>query len=534
MRDDPMKHAEYAALHHDSTDVLQHTPRTFGRTHTGTRMHATGIANKPPLSFWQIWNMCFGFLGIQFGFALQNANVSRIFQTLGASMDDIPILWIAAPLTGLLVQPIIGYMSDRTWTPLGRRRPYFLVGAALASLALFAFPNVPALWIAAGMLWVLDASINVSMEPFRAFVGDQLPAAQRPSGYAMQSFFIGVGSVVASMLPFLLEKVGVANTAAEGQVPDTVRYAFYAGGVVLLGAIAWTVLRTREYPPEELAAWDEAPALERRLGSPGTVRAVAIAAIVVGAVIATVVQSRGLDKALYILAGLFAGFGIAFLLRTLLSSTDNAFTRIIDDMRDMPSTMARLAVVQFFSWFALFAMWIYTTAAVTEVHFGSTDASSAAYNEGANWVGVLFAAYNGFAALAAIAIPWMVRALGLRMSHLVNSVLGGLGLLSMLWIRDPQWLLLSMVGVGFAWASILSLPYALLSDSVPAAKMGIYMGIFNFFIVIPQLVAASLLGFLLKTWLGGHPINALAIGGTSMLIAGLCVLLVRAPATRTA
>ena len=493
--------------------------------------HATG--NKPQLSFWQIWNMCFGFLGIQFGFALQNANVSRIFQTLGASMDAIPVLWVAAPLTGLLVQPVIGYLSDRTWTGLGRRRPYFVAGAVLASLALFAFPNVPALWIAAGMLWILDASINVAMEPFRAFVGDQLPPAQRPQGYAMQSFFIGVGSVVASMLPFLLERMGVANTAPEGQVPDTVRYAFYAGGAVLLGAIGWTVLRTREYPPEALHAFDEAPPLAARRGNDATIRMLGIAALLAGAALAWVVASRGLDKALYILAGLSAGFGLAFLLRTWLAA-DNAFTRIIDDIRDMPGTMARLAVVQFFSWFALFAMWIYTTAAVTEVHFGSTDATSAAYNEGANWVGVLFAAYNGFAALAAIAIPWMVRRIGLRASHLVNSVLGGLGLLSMLWIRDPHWLLLSMAGVGFAWASILSLPYALLSDSVPAAKMGVYMGIFNFFIVIPQLVAASLLGFLLNTLLGGHAINALAIGGVSMIVAGLCVLLVRAPHDRTA
>src|SRR6478609_10411905 len=224
-------------------------------------MTAPTSASKPTLTFWQIWNMCFGFLGIQFGFALQNANVSRIFQTLGASMDDIPILWIAAPLTGLIVQPIVGYLSDRTWTGLGRRRPYFLVGAVLASLALFAMPNASALWIAAGLLWMLDASINISMEPFRAFVGDQLPVRQRASGYAMQSFFIGVGSVVASMLPWMLAKAGVANTAAEGQVPDTVRYAFYLGGAVLLGAIGWTVLRTREYPPDVLQAWDKAPPL---------------------------------------------------------------------------------------------------------------------------------------------------------------------------------------------------------------------------------------------------------------------------------
>ena len=500
-------------------------------------MHATGTTAtaqpRPQLSFWQIWNMCFGFLGIQFGFALQNANVSRIFQTLGASMDDIPVLWVAAPLTGLLVQPLVGYLSDRTWTPLGRRRPYFLAGAVLASLALFAFPNVPALWIAAGMLWVLDASINVAMEPFRAFVGDQLPPVQRPSGYAMQSFFIGIGSVVASLLPYLLEKFGVANTAADGQIPDTVRYAFYVGGAVLLGAIGWTVLRTREYPPEAIAGWDETPALVRRDGDVTLLRALSVTAILASALLAAIVEGRALDKALYILAGLLAGFGFAFFVRTFLRA-DNAFTRILDDVRDMPPAMAQLAVVQFFSWFALFAMWIYTTAAVAETHFGSTDPTSAAYNSGANWVGVLFAAYNGFAALAAIAIPWMARRFGLRTSHLINAVLGGLGLLSMTVIRDPHWLLLSMLGVGFAWASILSLPYAMLSDAVPATKMGTYMGIFNFFIVIPQLVAASLLGFLLKTLLGGHPINALAIGGVSMIVAGLCVLLVRVPTARAA
>src|SRR5690606_34312316 len=285
---------------------------------------------KPELSFWQIWNMCFGFLGIQFGFALQNANVSRIFQTLGAEMDQIPILWIAAPLTGLVVQPIVGYLSDRTWTGLGRRRPYFLVGAVLATLALFVMPNSPALWIAAGTLWVLDASINIAMEPFRAFVGDQLPARQRPTGYAMQGFFIAVGSVVASMLPFLLAKAGVGNTAGPGEVPDTVRYAFYFGGVVLLLAIGWTVLRTREYPPERLQAWDEAPPLERRVRDPGRARRAGLAWLAAGAAGAVAVAWAGLDKQLYILAGLFAGYGLALLLRTLLAA-GGGFASIMDD-----------------------------------------------------------------------------------------------------------------------------------------------------------------------------------------------------------
>ena len=484
---------------------------------------------KPTLSFWQIWTMCFGFLGIQVGFALQNANVSRIFQTLGADMEDIPLLWIAAPLTGLIVQPIVGYWSDRTWTPLGRRRPYFLAGAVLATLALFFMPNAPALWIAAGLLWILDASINVSMEPFRAFVGDQLDSRQRPTGYVMQSFFIAVGSVFASLLPWLFAQAGVANTAGPGEIPDTVRYAFYVGGAVLFGAIGWTVMRSREYSPAQLASFEtgpvvhaagDAPALPARLGRSASLWLAA------GAVLAALVWRLGWDRQLYVLAGLLAGYGIAMLIALRLRPGAMVAT-LVRDLHAMPDTMRQLAVVQFFSWFALFAMWIYTTGAVTETHFGSTDPTSAAYNEGANWVGVLFGAYNAFAAIAAMVIPWMVRRIGVRMSHLVNAVLGGIGLLSMTVIRDPQWLLVSMIGVGFAWASIVSLPYALLSDSVPASKMGVYMGIFNFFIVIPQLVAASLLGLLLKTFFDGAPISALAIGGVSLVVAGLCVLRVR-------
>jgi maltose/moltooligosaccharide transporter len=481
------------------------------------------MESRPRLSFWQIWNMCFGFLGIQFGFALQNANVSRIFQTLGADIEQVPGLWIAAPLTGLLVQPVVGYFSDRTWTRLGRRRPYFLGGAILATLALLVMPNSPTLWIAAGTLWILDASINVSMEPFRAFVGDQLPPSQRASGYAMQSFFIGVGAIVASLLPWLLARVGVANTAGPGEVPDTVRYAFYAGGAVLLAAIGWTVLRTREYPPEVLASFADTPAVADSREPPPV--GAALAWLLAGLVFGAAIAFRGWDRMLYVLAGMLAAYGLLLLAARVLPP-GGMVPAIVADLRAMPRTMRRLAVVQFFSWFALFAMWIYTTAAVAGVHYGSSDPTSAAYNEGANWVGVLFAAYNGFAAIAAIAIPWMVRALGLRITHMVNLWLGAAGLLSFLLLRDPQWLLLSMVGVGFAWASILSLPYAMLSDSVPATKMGVYMGIFNFFIVIPQLVAASLLGFLLKSLFGGQPLWALALGGGSLLLAGLCVLAV--------
>ncbi len=481
--------------------------------------------DKPQLSFWQIWNMCFGFLGIQFGFALQNANASRIFETLGASMEAVPGLWIAAPLTGLLVQPVVGYLSDRTWTRWGRRRPFFMIGAVLTTLALLVMPNSPTLWIAAGTLWVLDASINVSMEPFRAFVGDQLAPRQRPTGFAMQSFFIGVGAIVASFLPFILAHFGVANTAAPGQVPDTVRYAFYFGALVLLAAITWTVVSTREYSPTELAGFADAePPQAHVLAARGVPPwAQIVLWLLVGVVLAALIAWQGGDRMLYVLAGLCAAYGVLLAVARVLPGTHMIAT-IVDDLRNMPATMRRLAWVQFFSWFALFAMWIYTTAAVAGTHFGSTDPQSAAYNEGANWVGVLFGAYNGFAALAALLIPLMVRAIGLRWSHLVNLWLGGAGLVSLMFIDDPHWLLLSMVGVGFAWASILSLPYALLSDSVPAAKMGVYMGIFNFFIVIPQLVAASALGFALRAWLGGQPMHVLVLGGCSLLVAGLCVL----------
>jgi maltose/moltooligosaccharide transporter len=483
---------------------------------------------RPPLTFWHIWSMCIGFMGLQFGFALQNANVSRIFQSLGASIDQIPILWIAAPLTGLIVQPLIGYASDRTWTRLGRRRPYFLAGAILSAFALIAMPHAPVLWVAGALLWLLDASLNVAMEPFRAFVADQLPSSQRPTGYAMQSFFIGIGAVVASMLPWLLAQAGVPNYGAA--VPDTVRYAFYLGAGALFLAIAWTVFRTREYPPETLRAFAHADAakistqtvdarLNRRQGLLWS--AIGLAGIVL-------VRSFQLDPQLYVVCvGTFL-WGAGLLVHAAVRSS-GMFGTIMHDLQTMPDAMRRLIPVQFFSWLALFAMWIYTTPAVTQVHFGATDPASPAYNDGANWVGVLFGAYNGFAVVAAVVIPMLVARLGLRVSHLVNLCLGGAALVSFHFIRDPDWLLLSMVGVGFAWASILSLPYALLADSVPAQKMGLYMGIFNFFIVIPQLVAASVLGFLLKGLFGGAPIYALVIGGVSFVLAGCFVLNVPRP-----
>ncbi|MGF6494132.1 maltose/moltooligosaccharide transporter [Luteibacter sp. 621] len=486
---------------------------------------------KRALSFWQIWNMCFGFLGLQFGLALQNSNVSRIFQTLGANLEDIPALWIAAPLTGLIVQPIIGHYSDRTWNRLGRRRPYFLAGAVAASLALLWMPNAPALWMAAGLLWILDASINVSMEPFRALVGDQMPMRQRPAGFAMQSFFIGAGAVVASMLPWVLAQFGVANAAPAGSIPDTVKYAFYVGGAVLFGAVLWTILATREYTPAQLESFaDNVPEGPRvdvsRAGRPG------LLLLLMGAAVLVAIRHFELEKEVYLLAGGLLVFG---LLLTWLGRTRShgMLREVMGDVFAMPISMRRLAGVQLFSWFALFAMWIYTTAGVTHTIYATDDTSSLAYNEGANWVGVLFAAYNGFGALAAVVIPLMVRRWGLRTSHVINLCLGGVGLLSFLVIRDPHWLLASMLGVGFAWASILSLPYALLSDTLPTAKLGVYMGIFNFFIVIPQVLAASVLGLLLRVCFHNQPIWALGLGGASLLIAGLCTLYVPEPEGRT-
>jgi len=488
-------------------------------------------ATKPQVSFWQIWNMCFGFLGIQFGFQLQNSNVSRIFQTLGASIDDLPILWVAAPLTGLIVQPIIGYYSDRTWNRFGRRRPYFLAGALLASIALIAMPRSPVLWIAAGVLWVLDASINIAMEPFRAFVGDQLSEKQRPAGYAMQSFFIGVGAVIAGMLPWIFEHAGVSNVgtgSGAASIPDTVRYSFDIGAAVLAGAMLWTIFTTREYPPAELHGFADSTSIAEGVTPGSTAHATGRGALWLGVGIAGALLVWHFQRRaeLYILCGLFGAWGAALLLSAGRAG-EGMFSTLMRDIDAMPTRMRQLIPVQFFSWLALFAMWLFTNPAVTQVHFHATDTIGVAYNQGANWVGVLFSAYSGFAALAAIVIPIMVRKFGLTVSHCINLLLGGVGLASFLVIRDPDWLLASMVGVGFAWASIVSLPYALLAGSVPSRKMGVYMGVFNFFIVIPQLVAASVLSDVLKPLLGGQPIYVLLVGAASFVLAGVLALRVR-------
>ena len=565
---------------------------------------------KPRLSFWQIWNMSFGFFGFQFGWGLQMANMSAIYQYLGAREDEIPILWLAAPLTGLVVQPIIGYFSDRTWNRLGRRRPYFLGGAVAASLALLAMPNSSALWMAAGLLWILDASVNVSMEPFRAFVGDMLPHDQRKSGFAMQSLLIGAGAVLSSALPYVLTRgFGVSGESTVGSaIPPTVHVAFTIGAFVFFLGVLYTVVTTPEYPPEDLAAFEKAKRETSGLG--------------------------------------------------------HAFREIFQGIGSMPGPMRKLAAVQFFTWFGLFCLWIYFAPGVAKRIFGGaplgvanatveqaldeaqnapvldaaavvargyeelkrqvaeaapsageagrgaldgvltmlglraappdpgsrvTAAELAAvveralaeapspapaaerrnplvrtvasllgqnglapgqpatpvavgaaagalvdrlakarrYQEGVSWAGVCFAAYNLVAFAFSFLLLWLVKRTSARTIHIACLALGGLGLLSVLVVRDPQLLLLSMVGVGVAWASILAMPYAMLSNALPAAKMGFYMGVFNFFIVLPQILASVGLGWVMERWLGNDATKALLLGGASMLLAALLTLRVR-------
>jgi maltose/moltooligosaccharide transporter len=521
---------------------------------------------KPHLSFWQIWNMSFGFLGIQFGFALQNANVSRIFETLGAKVDDIPILWVAAPVTGLIMQPIIGHMSDRTWNRLGRRRPYFLTGAILASLALLLMPNSPALWVAAGTLWIMDASINISMEPFRAFVGDMLSSSQRTRGFAMQSFFIGTGAVVASLLPYILTNwFNVPTEPSPGKmIPLNVKLSFYIGAFVFFLAVLWTVVRTKEYSPVELAEFEEGERIVRREensgmsteafltteGLPKVVAKVGLGAqgsepgevkkinfyipgliwLGTGLILTFVLSRVNLEKELYVITGGVSLFGLLQLIAGIMQSMGkerNGLNSVLTDLRQMPATMGQLAIVQFFTWFALFSLWIYTTSAVTSHVYGTSDTTSLAYNKGANWVGVMFGIYNGVAAVVAFLLPVLARATSRKITHAICLITGGISLISISLIGNPWLLVLPMAGVGLAWASILSMPYAMLTGALPQSKMGVYMGIFNFFIVIPQILAASILGSMVKHLFHGNTMNALITGGISMLIAALMVKFVR-------
>jgi maltose/moltooligosaccharide transporter len=424
------------------------------------------MQNKPPLSFWQIWNMSFGFFGIQFGWGLQMGNMSAIYERLGANESQLPLLWLAAPVTGLIVQPIIGYMSDRTWNKLGRRRPYFLVGAILASLALVAMPHSGVLWMAAGLLWILDASVNVSMEPFRAFVADLLPEEQRTVGFAMQSVFIGAGAVIASLLPGWLGKWGVSTApTAEQAIPQVVVWAFTIGAVVFLLSVLWTIVTTKEYPPEDMEE------LRRK-------------------------KSEGWGE-----------IWVAF--------------------REMPARMKQLAAVQFFTWMGLFAMWIFFSVAVARNILGATDTKSDLYQQGIDLANECFAVYNFTAFIAAMVFLWLGRKMSAKSIHIISLALGGIGLASVGVIKDPFLLKIAFVGVGIAWASILSMPYAMLSSSLPADRMGVYMGIFNFFIVIPQILVAILLSRAMEYFPQVNRLSAVVFGGFAMLLAALLTLRVR-------
>lgn len=489
---------------------------------------------KPSLNLWQIWNMSFGFFGIQIAFALQNGNASRIFESLGADIGNLALFWLAGPITGLVVQPIVGHFSDRTWTWLGRRRPYFLAGAVIGSVTLVFMPHSPALWIAVASLWILDSAINITMEPFRAFVGDMLPSRQRATGYAMQGIVIGMGAFLASNLPMLLTRLGVANTVEGGGVPDNVKIAFAIGGALFFSAVLWTVLKTREYSPEDMRAFEQGEQGEQEGGAPASGGGTALPAgffmrfgggfLLAGLGLTLALYNTQVPGELFIFTVGLAVFGLLNVLAAffrILDFPDTALTHIMTDLVRMPAVMRRLAVVQFFSWFALFIMWIYTNPAVTAHHFGTSDPSSAAYGQGADLVGSLFGFYNLVATAYTFAIPRLAAIFGVARLHGLNLLAGALGLASIYFVLPPAMLYASMIGVGMAWASILTLPYVLLSDAVPPRKMGIYMGIFNFFIVIPQVIVASIIGYMLEHLFDGLAIWTLLLAALVMAGGGV-------------
>ena len=494
-------------------------------------------AQEKPRQGWAgLWNISFGFFGIQIGFALQNANMSRIFQSLGSSLDDLPALWIAAPLTGLLVQPIVGHLSDRTWLGrLGRRRPYFLAGAILAALSLFLMPLADVLLFAAILLWTLDASLNISMEPFRAFVGDMLRKDQHTAGYAVQTAFIGAGAVVGSIFPWLLDLWGVSNEAPGGGIPDTVRYAFWFGGAALFLAVLWTVISTDEYSPDEMRHFSDAAEVD---GPSPTVRALAARGlggssiwIAAGVAVLLIVAQFGLEKEMHLLGALLIAYGLASITAILMARKGNETSmlgHIVGDFSGMPDVMKRLAVAQFFSWSALFIMWINTTPVVARNFYNSPDPASAGFQEAGNWVGVLFAVYNGVAAVAALTLlPFLAKRIGKARTHIVGLLCGAAGYASFFLLKDPQQLLIAEIGVGIAWASILAMPYAILASNLPQAKLGIYMGLFNVFIVVPQLLVATVMGSIMKAWFPDQPIYTMAFAAATMMLAALAMLRVK-------
>ncbi len=429
---------------------------------------------KPQLSFWQIWNMSFGFLGIQFGWGLQMANMSSIYNYLGAEAHEIPMLWLAAPLTGLLVQPVIGYFSDRTWTTLGRRKPYFLVGAVLSSIALILMPNSTALWMAAGLLWILDASINITMEPFRAFVADMLPKQQHTKGFSIQSVFIGLGAVIASAMPWMLTNwFNVENTTGDGSIPMSVKLSFYFGAFAFMAAVLWTIFRTKEYSPEEMKSFGQV--------------------------------HEDVDK----------------------GGVSGIVSEIIGSIRNMPSKMKQLALVQFFTWPGLFLMWFYFNDTIAYHIVGASDANDPLYQASNEWAGLCYAFKDAVTFCFAFALPTLAGRLGNKITHIICLALGAIGLLLMGVWQDQSMVLITMFGVGIAWASILSMPYAMLAKSLPPAKIGIYMGIFNFFIVLPEIIASLFFGPFMENVLKNNHAHAVMLGGGLFIIAALLTLRVQ-------
>lgn len=439
-----------------------------------------GLQPKPRLSFWQIFNMSFGFLGIQFGFALQNSNASGILRNYGAEVEHLSWFWLAAPLIGLIVQPIVGHYSDRTWNKLGRRRPYFLAGAILSASALTLMPNAgilgniaPLVIIGAGFLMIMDACFNLAMEPFRALVADNLPDSQRTQGFAIQTFLIGIGAVVGSALPAVLHGwFGVSNEAPEGVVASNVKTAFYIGAAVFILSIIWTVVKTKEYPPAEYEKY----------------------------------HGKNEDQQ----AGLLS---------------------IFKDFARMPRTMKQLGLVQFFSWFALFGMWVFTTDTIATHVLGLPieDKSSKQYREAQDWTGVIFAVYNGVSAVYALLLPSIAKTIGRKQTHAISLLIGGIGLISIFFAPNKEFLIFSMICVGIAWASILAMPYVILSSSIPAGKMGIYMGIFNFFITMPQILNGIVGGPIVKNIYNNQPVYALVLAGIFMICAAVSVIYVYDP-----
>jgi len=438
---------------------------------------------KPLLSTASIWNMSVGFLGIQAGFALQNANASRILQNLGADTHQLGWFWLVAPITGMIVQPLIGHYSDRTWTSLGRRKPYFLTGAIMAAIGLILMPNaalftafLPALWVGAGMLMIMDASFNVAMEPFRALVADKLGTDQRTAGFAIQTGLIGIGAVIGSWLPTILtDWFGVSGSAVDGGVPSNVIWSFFIGAIILLGAILWTIFTTSEYSPQELLKFEENEET----------------------------KSTPLNQ--------------------------NVISSIVTDFINMPKTMIQLSIVQFCSWFALFGMWVYSTPAIAEHVYGlaANDTKSPLFQQAGDKVGFIFGIYNLVATGFAFALPFIAKKIGRKYTHALSLVAGGIGLISIWYISDPNMLIFPMIGVGIAWASILAMPYAMLAGSIPAHKMGIYMGIFNFFITIPQIVNGLVSGPMIKYMYGNHAIYALMVAGGFMILGAIAAIFVK-------